>query len=79
MPFDDQTQNASLYQITINGNLDPGWSTWLNWMDVSFQDESRTTTLTGKVADQAELRGILNKIWDLNKAIISVYRLQDRI
>jgi len=79
MPTDDKTQSASLYQITINGNLDPAWSTWFNWMEVSFQDESQATTLTGKIADQAELRGILNKIWDLNKNIISVYRLQDRI
>lgn len=79
MPIDDQAQEASLYQITINGNLDPNWSTWFNWMEVSFQDKSRITTLTGKVADQAELRGILNKIWDLNKTIIAVSRLQDRI
>lgn len=79
MPIDDQTRNASLYQITISGNLDPNWSTWFNWMELSFQHESRTTTMTGKVADQAELRGLLNKIWDLNKTVISVFRLQDRI
>ena len=77
MPKDDHLHNT--YQITIQGNLDPNWSTWFNWMEVSYQDRDRLTILTGPVADQAELRGILNKIWDLNKTIISVARLQDRI
>ncbi len=34
-----------------------------------------TTTLTGKVTDQAALRGILCRLWDLNLAILSVCRL----
>jgi len=29
-------------------------------------------TLTGSVVDQAALRGILNKLWDLNFCLISV-------
>jgi hypothetical protein len=34
------------------------------------------TTLTGAVADQAELRGILSKIWDLNLMVISVTQIE---
>ena len=34
------------------------------------------TTLTGTVADQPKLRGILSKIWDLNLTVISVTRLE---
>ena len=34
-----------------------------------------TTVLTGLLADQAELRGVLNRIWDLNLAVISVNRI----
>lgn len=77
MPKDNSVHKV--YQITIEGNLDPNWSTWFNRMEVSYRDGDRITILTGPVADQAELRGILNKIWDLNKTIISVSRLQDRI
>lgn len=36
------------------------------------QDKSPTTLLVGPVADQAALRGLLSKIWDLNLALISV-------
>lgn len=77
MPKDNHIHNA--YQITIEGNLDLNWSTWFNRMEVSYQDGNSITILTGPVADQAELRGILNKIWDLNRTIISMTRLQDRI
>jgi hypothetical protein len=41
-------------------------------MTVSF--EEGTTTLVGPVADQAVLRGILNRIWDLNLTLLSVTR-----
>jgi hypothetical protein len=36
------------------------------------QDKSPATLLTGPVADQAALRGLLTKIWDLNLAMISM-------
>jgi hypothetical protein len=32
--------------------------------------------LTGRVADQAALRGILARIWDLNLNVISVIRVE---
>ena len=47
-------------------------------MTVTVQSESNDaliTTLTGAVADQSVLRGILNKIWDLNLTLISVNRI----
>ena len=79
MPDSVKDQNGSIYQITLQGNLDAGWSTWFNWMVVSFQEESHITTFIGPISDQAELRGILNKLWDLNKSIIDVSQIQDRI
>ena len=40
-------------------------------------DEGATVTLfTGPIADQAALRGILNKLWDLNLTLISVSRVE---
>jgi len=36
------------------------------------EDKSPTTLRAGPVADQAALRGLLSKIWDLNLVLISV-------
>jgi hypothetical protein len=66
------TNEQAIYQIKIQGRLDKGWSEWFNEMTVTF--ESDITTLTGPVVDQAALRGILDKIWDLNLMLISIIR-----
>jgi hypothetical protein len=34
-----------------------------------------STVLTGSLADQAALRGVLTRLWDLNLDIISVIRI----
>ena len=70
-------QNASIYQITVQGNLGSDWSQWLDKMAVISPANSDVTILSGEIADQPKLRGILNKIWDLNLTIISVIKLRD--
>ena len=65
------------YQIQVEGKLDEGWSEWFKDMAVTCEctsDGSSITTLTGPVADQAALRGILNRIWDLHLTVLSVTR-----
>jgi hypothetical protein len=79
MPDRESKSTFNIYQISIQGNLDAGWSHWFNWLELAYQEETHQTILTGPIADQAELRGILNKLWDLNQNIIAVTRLQDRI
>ena len=67
------------YQIKVSGHLDECWSHWLNGMTISCDSESDdppTTTLTGSVADQSALRGLLSKIWDLNLVLISLTRIK---
>ena len=70
----DRYQGEDIYQIKIKGNLDTQWSDWFFGMKVSSLEGEQLTTLTGRIADQAKLRGILNKIWDLNLMVISVNR-----
>jgi hypothetical protein len=60
------------YQIQVRGRVEEDWSDWLSGMTVAF--EGGVTTLTGPVADQAALRGILSRIWDLNLTVLSVTR-----
>ena len=63
-----------VYQIKVQGKLDHRWSDWFSGLTVAVGDASGNppvTTLTGSI-DQAALRGILNRIWDLNLTLISV-------
>ncbi len=72
--------DLNIYQITLAGKLDRKWSDWFGNMAVSVTQAPHgglVTTLRGVVADQATLRGILNKIWDLNLTLISVIPIQD--
>ena len=68
-----QDGQPAVYQIKMQGRLDESWSGWFNGMAVTSDGD--TTTLTGAVADQSALRGILSKLWDLNLVLISVIRL----
>ena len=67
-----------IYEIKVQGRLDERWSEWFGGMTIAVEggsDASPITTLTGVVADQAALRGIVSKIWDLNLALISLNRI----
>jgi len=64
------------YQITVEGRIDPGWSDWFQGMEIASQNGSCRTILSGAVVDQASLRGVLNKIWDLNLVLVSVQQIR---
>ena len=67
-----------VYRIRVQGLVDPSWSNWFEGIEIASERASngtKTTTLTGAVADQAALRGIMLKIWDLNLTVLSVDRL----
>ena len=59
------------YVLRVSGHLDPHWSAWFAGLSLAH-DADGTTTLTGAVADQAELHGILSRIRDLGVTLISV-------
>jgi hypothetical protein len=63
------------YRIQILGQLDASWSDWFEGMNIVCN--GKTSTLKGPVADQAALRGILVKLWDLHLSIISVSQEMD--
>lgn len=69
---------GTTYQIKVQGTIDESWSAWFGGTTISSEttgDGSSITTLTGSVADQAVLRGLLTKIWDLNLTLVSVMRM----
>lgn len=59
------------YCIKVQGQLDPKWSDWFDGFDITVIGEE-TTILVGRVADQAALHGLLNKIRDLGLPLIRV-------
>lgn len=61
------------YEIKVQGKLDERWADWFNGLTIV--SDGHVTTLTGLVADQAKLRGILSKIWDLNLTVISIVQI----
>jgi hypothetical protein len=71
----EESGEQKVFQIKVKGILDQSWSDWFNGMTITFELENEITTLTG-VVDQARLRGILSKIWDLNLTLISLSRIE---
>ena len=63
-----------VYQIRIKGHLGRQWTEWFGGMTVTRLEDGETL-LTGPVADQAALHGLLKKIRDLGTPLISVIRV----
>ena len=66
---------TSIYRIVIDGELHESWLDWLVKVDLERKEQgvdSCHTILLSEVPDQAALRGLLNRIWDLNLKIISL-------
>jgi hypothetical protein len=66
--------NKEIYQIKVKGRLDQSWSSWFDNMALTF--EKGETTITGAVADQAALHGLLTKVRDLGLTLIDVRRVE---
>jgi hypothetical protein len=59
------------YEIHIKGHLNQDWADWLDCMQMCCL-ENGEMILSGIVADQAALMGVLNKLNCLNLTILSV-------
>ena len=67
--------SALLYHITILGRLEEKWVDWLDGRAMRIEpadDDIIHTLIIVLVPDQAALRGVLNKLWDLNLTLISL-------
>jgi hypothetical protein len=69
-----QSGRRQVYEIRVQGNLEPRWSDWFDGFSVTCVDDT-DTLLRGAVADQAALHGVLHKIRDLGLPLLSVQHL----
>lgn len=60
-----------IYRIRVAAQLDPDWSDWFDGFIATSQPNGETV-ITGPVRDQAELNGLLNKLFSLNLVVIDV-------
>ena len=60
-----------IYQIRLKGHLGRLWTDWFDGLTITLEDNGETL-LTGPVADQAALHGLLKKVRDLGMPLVSV-------
>lgn len=69
--IDTPTSNAKVYEIRIKGHLEARWVKWFDGLTIRLEGDG-DTLLTGTVADQAALHGLLKKVRDVGLPLISV-------
>jgi hypothetical protein len=68
-------QQPTTYEIRIRGHLDPSWSGWFPGLAVTPRANG-DTILSGPVADQAALHGVLKKLRDLGLPLVSINQVE---
>ncbi len=61
----------SFYNIRVKGHLDGRWSEWFDGLEITNLQNGEAM-LSGEIVDQAALHGVLNKVRDLNLALVAV-------
>ena len=69
-------QMSDWYEIRIKEEIRERSLAWFEEFSIT-QTTSGETLLTGSIADQSALHGLLAKIRDLNLTLISVNRMDD--
>ena len=59
------------YEIRIQGHLDARWAAWFDGLSLTNEPDG-TTLVSGPVADQAALHGLLQKVRDTGLPLVSV-------
>ena len=75
MPERSPSLRRHSYHIRVQGHLATRWSDWFGHFEIRYLGED--TLLTGSVADQAALHGLLAKIRDLGLPLLSIRRIGD--
>ena len=69
--FDEKQNQQPRYEIRLKGHLEARWTKWFDGLTITLE-ENGSTLLSGPLADQAALHGILKKVRDLGLTLLSV-------
>ena len=67
---------TTVYQVRLTGHLGSDWADWFEGLTVTA--DGGDTLITGPVADQAALHGLLRRVRDLGLPLVSVTPIDDR-
>jgi hypothetical protein len=67
----------AFYEIRVKGHISASWSSWFEGLDLRHE-ESGETVLSGPLADEAALHGVLAKIRDLGLPLVEMKRKDQR-
>jgi RimJ/RimL family protein N-acetyltransferase len=70
------TGRSTTYEFRLDGHLDDHWASWLDGLSLVRSDDG-TTVLTGPLADQSGLHGLLSRIRDLGAPLLSLRAVDD--
>ena len=62
---------GGFFEIRVRGHLGKKWADWLEGLEVELL-ENGEMVLSGEIVDQAALMGVLNRLYRLNLALLSV-------
>ncbi len=63
------------HEIRLKGRLDARWAAWFDGLTVSHESDG-ITVISGPVADQAALHGLLQRVRDLGLPLVSVTQVE---
>jgi hypothetical protein len=66
--------DSGSYEIRLSGHLDARWAAWFDGMSIHRESDG-TTVISGPIADQAALHGVLQRARDLGLPLVSVIRI----
>jgi hypothetical protein len=70
-------EQVAVYDIRVAGQIDAQWSAWLDGLTITHPRPGEAM-ISGDIVDQAALHGTLNRIRNLNLALISVTRIDPK-
>lgn len=72
--MDEPNLTTQHYEIRLQGHLDARWGERFEGMSITLEEDGNTL-LSGPVADQSALHGLLKKVRDLGLPLLSVNRV----
>ncbi|HEV2235621.1 MAG TPA: hypothetical protein VGR57_03080 [Ktedonobacterales bacterium] len=69
-----------MWRIRVRGHLGPQWSEWFEGLTITnlLEGHEAEAILSGPLADQAALHGVLAKVRDLGLPLVAVtYEMMD--